>query len=457
MRSVSGVGRAAAMAAVIAAVVLVAVLLFGGGGSGYTVTADFINAGQLVKGNPVQTGGVPIGSVKSIDITDEGQAEIDFSVDDDHSPLPVGTHATIRQFSQSGIANRYIDLSFPPEAQSHGQTIDDGGQIAIDNTTTAVDLDELFNTLDPKTRKALQGFFKGQAHQFAGMGEKANVGFQYLNPALSTSSRFFNELTRDTPTLERFLVDSSQLVTALAAKRDDLSSLISNLSTTTTALASQKTALADSISQLPPFMRQANTTFVNLRSALDDVDPLVQASKPAVRQLGLFLQDARKFVADAKPTVRDLRITVDRPGKDNDLIDLLNSFPALADLAVVERDRTAAPGGKPIDVGNTKGSLVESTEAFKNAAPEIAFGRPYTPDFFGWFDDFSTTGAGFDALGATARGHIVFPEEILGATSAGHFQRCPGAAEPALPDGSNVLSQDEQDALDCKESDRASD
>jgi phospholipid/cholesterol/gamma-HCH transport system substrate-binding protein len=456
MRSVSGVGRAAAMAAVIAAVVLVAVLLFGGGGSGYTVTADFLNAGQLVKGNPVQTGGVAIGSVKSIDITDEGQAVIEFSVDDDHSPLPVGTHATIRQFSQSGIANRYIDLSFPPQAQSKGQTIDDGGHLAADETTTAVDLDELFNTLDPKTRKALQGFFKGQAAQFHNMGKQANVGFEYLNPALSTSSRFFNELTRDTPVLERFLVDSSQLVTALAEKRDDLSSLISNLSTTTTALASQKTALADSISELPPFMRQANTTFVNLRSALDDVDPLVQASKPAVRQLGPFLNDARALVHDAEPTVRDLRITIDRNGKDNDLIDLLNSFPPLADLAVAEHDRTASPGGRAVDVGNTQGSLVESTEAFKKAAPEIAFGRPYTPDFFGWFDDFSTTGAGFDALGATARGHLVF-SETLGGTSAGHFQRCPGAAEPALPDGSNVLSQEEQDALNCKESDRASD
>ena len=40
------------------------------------------------------------------------------------------------------------------------------------------------------------------------MGKQANVGFQYLNPALSTSSRFFNELTKDTPALERFLVDS---------------------------------------------------------------------------------------------------------------------------------------------------------------------------------------------------------------------------------------------------------
>jgi len=455
MRSVSGVGRAAAMAAVIAAVVLVAVLLFGGG-SGYTVSADFLNAGQLVNGNPVQTGGTPIGSVKGIDITDEGQAVIEFSVDDDHSPLPEGTHATIRQFSQSGIANRYIDLTFPPEAQSQGRTIDDGGRIGVDNTTTAVDLDELFNTLDPPTRKALQGFFKGQARQFSGMGKEANVGFQYLNPALSTSSRFFNELTRDTPVLERFLVDSSSLVTALAEKRDDLSSLISQLSTTTTALASQKAALADSITELPPFMRRANTTFVNLRAALDDVDPLVEASKPVARELGPFLEDARALVADAKPTVRDLRITIDRPGKDNDLINLLDSFPKLAEVAVVRKQRTAAPGGRAVDVGDTQGALVESTEAFENAAPEIAFGRPYTPDFFGWFDDFSTTGAGFDALGAMARGHLVFVEN-LGGTSAGHFQRCPGSAEPALPDGSNVLTEEEQEALNCKEEDRASD
>ena len=452
----SSIGRVAALAAVIAAVVLVAVLLFGGGGSSYTVTADFLNAGQLVNGNPVQSGGVPIGSVKDIDITDSGQAVIEFSVDDDHAPLPVGTRVTIRQFSQSGIANRYIDLSFPPEAQSKSQTIDDGGHIGADETTTAVDLDELFNTLDPPTRKALQGFFKGQARQFAGVGKQANVGFQYLNPALSTSSRFFNELTKDTPALERFLVDSSSLVTSLAEKRDDLSSLISQLSTTTTALTSQKTALADSISALPPFMRQANSTFVNLRSALDDVDPLVDASKPVARQLEPFLQDARALVADAKPTVRDLSITIDRSGKDNDLIDLLDSFPKLADLAVVRKSRTAAPGGRAVDVGVTRGSLPESTEAFTNAAPEIAFGRPYTPDFFGWFDDFSTTGAGFDALGATARGHLVFTE-TLGGASAGHFQRCPGSAEPVLPDKSNLLTAEEQEALNCKEEDRASD
>ena len=111
MRSVSGVGRIAALAAVVAAIALV---LFGGGEGGYTVTARFLNGGQLVKGNPVQTGGVPIGSVKDIKITDDGQAAVTMKIDGDHAPLRQGTRAQIKQFSRSGIANRYVDLTFPP-------------------------------------------------------------------------------------------------------------------------------------------------------------------------------------------------------------------------------------------------------------------------------------------------------------------------------------------------------
>jgi hypothetical protein len=99
MRSVSGVERVAALGAVIAAVALVAIVLFGRASDAYTVKATFANAGQLVKGNPVQTGGVPIGSVESISITDNGQAEIEMKIDDDHKPLRRGVHATIRQFS----------------------------------------------------------------------------------------------------------------------------------------------------------------------------------------------------------------------------------------------------------------------------------------------------------------------------------------------------------------------
>src|SRR5436305_56495 len=75
MRTVSGIGRVAAVAAVVAAAVLVGFLVFGGGG-GYTVKATFLNANQLVKGNLVELDVTPIGSVKDLALTPNGQAVI---------------------------------------------------------------------------------------------------------------------------------------------------------------------------------------------------------------------------------------------------------------------------------------------------------------------------------------------------------------------------------------------
>src|SRR5919197_4596291 len=128
MRSVSGVGRVAAVAAVVVAALLVGIFLFGNvGGGGYTVKADFLNAGQLVKGNLVEVAGVRAGSVKDLKITPNGQAQITLGIDKAYAPLPVDTHAVIRQASQSGIANRYVDLQLPPGPKK--DTIPDGGHI----------------------------------------------------------------------------------------------------------------------------------------------------------------------------------------------------------------------------------------------------------------------------------------------------------------------------------------
>jgi hypothetical protein len=173
------------------------------------------------------------------------------------------------------------------------------------------------------------------------------------------------------------------------------------------------------------------------------------------KRLGPFLSQARAFAADAEPTVRDLSLTIRRNGRANDLINLVQSFPALAEIATVKKDRSYAPGGTRHSVGETRGAFQESVDALKGGAGEISFARPYTTDFLGWFDDFSTTGGGFDALGATARGFITM-SEVLHKDSLAYkqYKRCPGSAEPPARDGSNVLSQEERDRVDCDESDR---
>jgi phospholipid/cholesterol/gamma-HCH transport system substrate-binding protein len=439
----STAARVVAAALVVLAVAVVAYLLFAGGG-GYRVKAVFLNAGQLVTGNQVQAGGVAIGSVEDVDVTQDGQAEVTLEIDDDdYKPLRRGTRLLINQSSLSGIANRFIDVQVGPD---DAEEIPDGGRIGTDDTQTAVELDSVFSIFDRRTRRATQDFIAGQAEALRGRGRQLQAGVRYLNPALSTGSRLFGELTRDNKLLRDFLVDSSALVTALGERSEDLTGVVRNLNRTFGALGSQQAALAESIERLPPFLRRANTTFVNLRAALDDVDPLVDAAKPVARRLGPFLDEARLFARDAGPTVRDLSRTISSPGRDNDLIDLIDSFPPLARAALDPRRVNGA---------TRRGAFPETTDALRAAAPTIAQGRPYTPELVGWLDDFATTGA-YDALGGFSRAWLNFSELLYGpGPKLRQFRRCPGANEEPASDGSNVLTAGEQAALDCDGSQRS--
>jgi phospholipid/cholesterol/gamma-HCH transport system substrate-binding protein len=439
----SAVARVVALLLVLLAVAVLAYLLFVGAG-GYRVKAVFVDAGQLVRGNQVQAGGVAIGSVEDVDVTQSGQAEVTLEIDnDDYKPLRRGTRLLIKQTSLSGIANRFVDVQVGPD---DGEEIPDGGRIDADDTQTAVELDSVFSIFGPRTRKATQDFIAGQAEAIRGRGGDLQAGVRYLNPALSTGSRLFGELTRDNRLLRDFLVDSSALVTALGERGGDLTGVVRNLNTTFDALGSQQAALAESIERLPPFMRRANTTFVNLRAALDDVDPVVDAAKPVARRLGPFLDEARLFARDAEPTVRDLSRTISSPGGDNDLIELIDSFPPLARAALDPRRVNGA---------TRRGAFPETAQALRDAAPTIAQGRPYTPDLVGWLDDFSATGA-YDALGGFSRAWLNFSEILYGpGPKLRQFRRCPGANEEPASDRSNVFTAEEQSTLGCDGSQRS--
>src|SRR5438552_2775180 len=101
------ISRIAALGAVVAAVVVVALILLGGGSS-YTLRADFADAGGLVSGNQVLIGPATVGTVQSISLTPNSQAEVVMTLDSDAAPVRQGTVARIYENSLSGIANRYV-------------------------------------------------------------------------------------------------------------------------------------------------------------------------------------------------------------------------------------------------------------------------------------------------------------------------------------------------------------
>jgi phospholipid/cholesterol/gamma-HCH transport system substrate-binding protein len=432
----------AAAGVFLAVVVALVVVLLRGGGD-YTVTGEFVNGGQLVEGSPVRVAGATVGSVEEIRVSENGLALVRFTVDDEYAPLRRGTRAMIKQTSLSGIANRFVDLHLGP---ANAAEIDDGGRLGIDETQTAVELDQVFSIFEPRTRQGLRDTIKGSADMLRGRGREIRRSIEYLNPSLSTGARLFRELSRDDALLARFLVDSGRFVNALAERRGDVSGLVSNANTTFRALGNQQSALAEAVELLPPFLRRANTTFVNLRAALDDVDPLVEVSIPAARRLGPFLDAARGFAADAEPTVADLQRTIRRPGAGNDLVELMRSLPALSRAALDPRRVNGAL---------RRGAFPESEDALLESAETFSLLRPYTPDLVGWFEDFSGTGA-YDAAGGFSRSQLNLTEILYGPDPhTRQFRRCPGGADAPAADGSNVLTAAEQARLGCEESHRA--
>ncbi len=438
------IARAAVLAALVLAAVLVATLLLGGSEKA-TYKLRFQNAGQLVKDNDVQIGGRRIGSVKEINLTDDNQAEIDIEVSDEFAPLRRGTRALIRATSLSGIANRYIALTPGP---NNAPALDDGAVLPLEDTTTIVDLDQLFNTLDPEARRALQRIIKGSATQFAGKEEQANAAARYFNPALSTTRRLVNELNRDSRTLERFLVDGARATTALAEKRETLTDLVSNANEAAEGIVAENEAFSETLQRLPGTLRRGNSTFVNLRATLTDLDVLVEESKPATRDLARFLRELRPLVTAARPTIRDLRLAVRRPGADNDLVELTRKAPRL--------QRVASP------------SLRNTTTALRKSLPVLDFARPYVPELTGYLRDFGNTTANYDANGHFARIQPIYnlfsftdnaagglltpqdPDDRLDGFQTGFTRRCPGGSTQRAADNSSPWKDSDGD-LDCDE------
>jgi phospholipid/cholesterol/gamma-HCH transport system substrate-binding protein len=426
--------RPLAVGALALVVLIVAFIVFSGGGSS-TYKLEFAEADQLVRGDQVQVGGVPVGSVKEIELTHDFKALVTITVDSSLAPLHAGTVAQVRVPSLSSVANRYIALSLGP---NNAPALSAGARLPASATRNVTDLDQLFNTLNPKTRKGLQQFIQGTAEQYVGQGKSLQGATEYFAPSLAATDHFFAELVRDQSTFTKFLVETAKAVTTIGARKEDLASLVENANTTFTAIGSQQTNLARALKQLPATLRQGNRTFADLPSTVGALRRLVDASKPTVQPLTKLFTKLQPLLTTATPVVKSFALSFNRPGPNNDLTDYVRALPQLAQ---------ALTTATPVNV-----------QSLKESVPITAFFGPYSPDLQGTLREFGQSTAYYDANGHYARISPVFADFALGANNnltpasptqalaplkTGQLRRCPGAATQPAADGSSPFTNSE--------------
>jgi len=417
-------------------VLIVAFLLFGkGGGSDYKL--EFAEADQLVRGDQVQVGGVPVGSVTNIELTHDFKALVTIHVESSLVPLHQGTVAQVRVPSLTSVANRYIALTLGP---NNYPSYPAGAKLPAGATREVTDLDQLFNTLNAKTRKGLQGFIQGTAEQYAGQGRNLSISTEFFPPALSAANHFFSELVRDQPTFTSFLVETAKAVTTIGARQASLADLIENQNKTFNAVGIEQTALAHGLKQLPRTLHQANKTFAELPATFAVLGEFVKASRgPSTKAQTELIERLRPLLTTATPVVHNFSLAFSRPGANNDLTDLVRTLPSLA-----QQLTTASP---------------TTVTTLKEDVPITAFLGPYSPDLTSTLRTFGQAAAYYDADGHYVHVTPVLPSFKLGANNtlvpaassqealegllSGQLRRCPGAATQPAADGSSPFADGE--------------
>src|SRR3954467_2040483 len=123
---------------------------------GYQVKVAFPEATQLGLEADVRVAGVSVGKVrdKTIDPAHPNRTVATIELDRKYAPIAKDARAILRQ--KTLLGETYVELT-PGHAKTAG-AIPDGGSLPDGQVKGTVQLDEIFQALDPRTRASFQGW-----------------------------------------------------------------------------------------------------------------------------------------------------------------------------------------------------------------------------------------------------------------------------------------------------------
>jgi virulence factor Mce-like protein len=272
-------------------VVIVAVFLAYNANAGlpfvptYTVKAELPSGANLVVGNDVRIGGSRVGAVSEIQAQrhDNGTttAVVSMKLEKDVAPLPKDTTVLVRPRSALGL--KYVELT-----RGHDRAgFQDGATIPISQATPEpVELDQVLNMFDDKTRKAAQVNTLGFGDALAGRGESINTAIGAFRPLLRDIIPVAKNLSSPSTHLARMFQALNTTAALLAPVAETQASLFRNIDTTMAALAEvARPYIQDSITTARPALDSAIRNFPLQRPFLRNTQALFHDLRPGVQAL----------------------------------------------------------------------------------------------------------------------------------------------------------------------------
>jgi phospholipid/cholesterol/gamma-HCH transport system substrate-binding protein len=312
--------------------------------SHYQLKAVFSNASNLRPKSTVRIAGVDVGTVKSISAykdasgTPTGAALVTMEIEDKGLPLHKDMTLKIRP-------KLFLEGNFFVQMSPGSPSADDlksGSTVAVTQTSTAVQIDQVLTSLQSDTRTDLQKLLKGYGDAIDGKprpGEDADqvpevqglTAGQALNKSLDHSpqalrgSALVNQalLGVDLHDVQRLVHGTQKVSAALNRNEGVLQDFVTNFNRTVKAFADQQDNLRQSVALLGPVLTKANSTFISLDASFPPTRAWAREILPGVRETPATIDASFPWIAQARALVS--------PGELQGLVNDLR--PATADLA----------------------------------------------------------------------------------------------------------------------------
>ena len=251
----------------------------------YDLKANVPNAGQLVRGNEVRIGGARVGAVSAIEAKRRpdgtAYAQLQLKLDKDVEPLPADSRLLVRPRSTLGL--KYLEI-IPGRGRANLQA---GSTVPISRSRPRpVEIDEVLNAFDDKTRRGAQSSLQGFGDGFSGRGSSLNDAIAALRPLLSDLEPVAANLSSPRTRLDRFVRELGDAAGEVAPVSEEQASLFANLDTTFTALASvARPFIQETIAQSPPTEQVAIAEFPRQRPFIRNSAALFRELRPGVATL----------------------------------------------------------------------------------------------------------------------------------------------------------------------------
>jgi virulence factor Mce-like protein len=262
----------------------------------YQVKVPFDEAVQLTTDLDVRSAGITIGSIKQSEPDPEtGHTLVTLEIEERYAPLASDARAIIR--FKTLLAETFIEIA---PGSKDAKRLEDGGRLPTGQVQRTIELDEVFESYDRRTRQAFRAWQEEISRAVGNRGDDLNRVLGHFPEFAREANDLLDVLNTHEREVRGLIRDTGHVYGALSRDEDQLHNLVVNSDRLFEQTQQERESLAEAIRIFPTFLEESRATAVRLEDFSRNTQPLIEDLRPVTRELQPTIRAVRRLAPDLR-------------------------------------------------------------------------------------------------------------------------------------------------------------